>query len=594
MAAIVLGGFLGNSFGLGIGQQKEDGGTPGMFLNYAASPRSLGMGRAYTAIADDAGATYWNPSGLSRILRADLLISYSSLEENTNFSFLSYAQPFYRQGTFALSMVSLRSSNYEKRTETMEKAGTAGLSETAFLLSHGMNLNRWCSIGTTLKAVRQDIDTYSSNGYGLDFGSMFRVGQRWQFGAMARNLVAPQLKLKSSSESLSRNYSVGAKWIPKQRLTLSTDLNKAENSAPKINFGMEWRPVPLLSLRTGFNSSAITMGLGIQMGDWGFDYGLGLINSEAGSGSNNSQFFGLHLNFGPNVLLVEEARLSKIWRERGQIALLNLRRAMQENGLNNKSSFKNDFLINEANEVIQHLGFPKPKELYEAQGYAYFLEKKYDRSAQCLSDALTLGRGGIADLELRANHQKAIAKLNTESRLAIIKEQLKIANGTFEIGKFKDTINACQRILAIDPVHMEATQLLQTAQEQLNSPVLKIIKSAEMKIEMGQHLDAIKDLYKAQKLDPENKEASILIQLALNSLDKIQANANQERVVQEVTLNQTQSRALYMKGLVYYSKGNLQEAVVFFQDSIKNNPLNIQARNAYGQVLREINNPDAY
>ena len=39
------------------------------FLKIGVSARGIGMGGAFTAIADDASATYWNPAGMVDVTR---------------------------------------------------------------------------------------------------------------------------------------------------------------------------------------------------------------------------------------------------------------------------------------------------------------------------------------------------------------------------------------------------------------------------------------------------------------------------------------------------------------------------------------------
>ena len=49
------------------------GGEPGEFLQWGAGARSLGMGRAFLAVSDDASATYWNPAAMVQLERKELM-----------------------------------------------------------------------------------------------------------------------------------------------------------------------------------------------------------------------------------------------------------------------------------------------------------------------------------------------------------------------------------------------------------------------------------------------------------------------------------------------------------------------------------------
>ena len=73
--------------------------------------RVTGMGNAYTALADDVYAVYYNPAGLATMDRPQLATTYSrlftGLSDNSNLqnSFLAFAKPIQqgRQGAFGLA-----------------------------------------------------------------------------------------------------------------------------------------------------------------------------------------------------------------------------------------------------------------------------------------------------------------------------------------------------------------------------------------------------------------------------------------------------------------------------------------------------------
>lgn len=80
------------------------------FEDMGAGARAAGMGNAFTAIADDAYAAYFNPAGLAQLSQAQASVAYAQLltglsdGSNLGLSQLTYAQPLEngKQGTMAL------------------------------------------------------------------------------------------------------------------------------------------------------------------------------------------------------------------------------------------------------------------------------------------------------------------------------------------------------------------------------------------------------------------------------------------------------------------------------------------------------------
>ncbi|HDL19252.1 MAG TPA: hypothetical protein ENH29_09370, partial [Bacteroidetes bacterium] len=57
---------------------------PMLGIEYGVGIRALGMGGAFTGIADDYSASYWNPAGLGQMRRMELTAGFNSLAYKSN------------------------------------------------------------------------------------------------------------------------------------------------------------------------------------------------------------------------------------------------------------------------------------------------------------------------------------------------------------------------------------------------------------------------------------------------------------------------------------------------------------------------------
>lgn len=86
------------------------------FLKISQGARQSGMGEAFTGIADDVNAIFWNPAGLGQLTRQQVCLQYSLWMINVNFQYLAYAIPFQGIGTIALYGV-LLNAEIDRTTE---------------------------------------------------------------------------------------------------------------------------------------------------------------------------------------------------------------------------------------------------------------------------------------------------------------------------------------------------------------------------------------------------------------------------------------------------------------------------------------------
>jgi long-subunit fatty acid transport protein len=145
------------------------------YLQFSNSSIASGMGNAYTALAGDASATYWNPAGLASIDD----YSFSSmasiglgLERRFNTASFAYHFPFgVIAGSFSMSGV----NDIEGYDKDSKKTGSFNVVNTVPGLSYARFVNDNLSLGATVRYVRQDLNVQVDNGFALDFGARYQT-----------------------------------------------------------------------------------------------------------------------------------------------------------------------------------------------------------------------------------------------------------------------------------------------------------------------------------------------------------------------------------------------------------------------------------
>jgi hypothetical protein len=81
------------------------GSYAGDFMMIGAGVRPLGMGGAFTAVADDGNAIYWNASGIAQIRKSDLTMMHAFLYKGiASYDNITFCQPLPNEVTIGLNV----------------------------------------------------------------------------------------------------------------------------------------------------------------------------------------------------------------------------------------------------------------------------------------------------------------------------------------------------------------------------------------------------------------------------------------------------------------------------------------------------------
>ena len=301
------------------------------FDDLGISPRAVGLANAFTAVADDVYAIYYNPAGLAALDRPELAASYArllaGLSDNSEVqnSFVGYAHPLAggRQGALGLGL------NYFSLTGLYQETSLFGsysralfpdyLSDKLYAgvsakflyraLTPGLAASQPISdTGYVMDGMLDSVLAHASkSAFDADFGLLYRVESRWNLGFVMQHAFEPNIAF-STTDRLGRTLKFGGSYrTPFSLVSLDVDLPKApDGSLDKIAAlaAEKWLPTLLygtVGLRAGLSVGTrdhreLGVGLSYRIFRMQFDYGFDI--PLGGLSTSGSHRLGLTYRFG--------------------------------------------------------------------------------------------------------------------------------------------------------------------------------------------------------------------------------------------------------------------------------------------------------
>jgi len=290
-SVIVIGIFYNPA----VSQDGQAGTESNFHLGFGA--RALSAGRAFTAVADDPSAIFWNPAGLEQVYQQSFTFFHSSLPEGTMFNFMSYAFPTLNIGTIGFAIGRIGTGDIPNRDFQQNLYDENGShDEYQAFLSYAKKLPWSITSGATVRVIRRGFSNlnnglYQGNfidyGVGFDLGFMYTPEgftspflQDWNFGLNLRNLFAPQLKEGDQVDAfpLSIRFGILRKLYFSgggNNINVMFDLDYSQERDMFFNMGLEYKFKELGMLRAGIDGSSPTFGAGAKYSFMQIDYAFG-------------------------------------------------------------------------------------------------------------------------------------------------------------------------------------------------------------------------------------------------------------------------------------------------------------------------------
>jgi len=245
----------------------------------------MGMGSAFTGLADDASAPYYNPAGLAFLDEHQLLVMHAPLFLETHFNYLSSAHPFGdKWGAVALSDALLLSNGIKVRDGFNRVTNSNGdVRDNVISASYARKIFRNFAAGVNINYIEQKVIGFSDSTLGYDLGFLYRPSRWLSAGASFVNINTPKIKLDRVADEFRPLSRFGlASEVFEDRLTLTADLTRINKQSSLAAMGAELTVNHLIQLRAGFNGNrSLTMGAGLRFNSFRVDYSFS--NTDVGA-----------------------------------------------------------------------------------------------------------------------------------------------------------------------------------------------------------------------------------------------------------------------------------------------------------------------
>lgn len=279
-------------------------------LRLGAGARSIGMGGAFTAIADDATATVWNPAGLGSAADLSLNFSTQQLDLDRSHNFIALTKALGSAGSIGLAVTNAGVSGIQQYDAKERYGGTFNYSANAYSLSYGIGFGNF-GIGLTGRMLADNFGAEgveSQSGFGgVDIGLMghalhIDVGEE-KVPTFHYGLAAKYLGAALGDDTVPMVISVGAAYnlYMGNVVTFAADIEQEmvnlDESAVSLRLGAEYTIVTYkstaLAIRGGVRASRDTQnlfgGFGVNIGGLQIDYAIqdGMASEINGVGSTH-------------------------------------------------------------------------------------------------------------------------------------------------------------------------------------------------------------------------------------------------------------------------------------------------------------------
>jgi len=240
------------------------GTTGAAFLKVGAGARAVGMGEAFTAVADDVTSIYWNPAGLNSVTNIEASFTYNMWLLDTSQSFIAYGQRLTQESVLGASVIYLGYGSMTYMTDGGVSGAAFSPGDLAVGVAYARQLKN-LSLGATVKIIYETLDPADAQGssiaVGFDIGAIYYPEKlpNLTAGVALQNLGTPLKFISEAPLPAALKAGVSYKVLAQENLegSIIADLIVPFDNKMALHAGMEIWIQKMFAVRAGYKTDSM-------------------------------------------------------------------------------------------------------------------------------------------------------------------------------------------------------------------------------------------------------------------------------------------------------------------------------------------------
>jgi tetratricopeptide (TPR) repeat protein len=529
-------------------------------FTFGFGARAMGMGNAFTAMADDPTALYWNAAGLDYIYQQSVTFFHASLPEGGLYDFLGYAYPTLDLGTFALGIARVGIGDIQEFDIAGNDLGTSfSFDNYRFYLGYGLKLPWNLAAGLSLKVERRawhnitQLDfggDVNAMGIGMDLGVLYKpelstspLLRDWSFGLNIQNLFQPQLKEGDITDVMPMAFRFGMlRTIPfagaGTALNILLDLDKSATTDFGIFFGTEFNYQGLGKVRLGYNRNSISFGAGIEYNIFQIDYAFG--NPSYDGLLEPIHRISLTVNFGMNrdemFEIVQQLKAEEEAQLAAEIREADRQKFITEHLQKADDYFKENQYLDAIVEYQQVIG-----------------ADPFHQQAKIMLDSANTQLANDFQQQQDQAVLAALDKDRAEADIRFINERYEQGRIFLDQKQYTKALIEFNLALQRDPENQQVLAAIQTTRRRLNEDLNALMRRGRQEMAGQNYSEALRLFSEARLL----------------ATDDTRVKKEVDTLVERVKLQES-----IQQGIELYDIGQYEQALKIFEDALVEDPNN--------------------